>query len=172
MIVLEIFLLVLLHIAVLAGLFAVVLGLSGNFILLAIALVTAIVGQFDTFPLWLWFTLLAGAVFGEVVEAWLGVAAARGFGASRWGMIGTFIGGLVGAALGTAWIPLLGSVIGAFAGAFAGAFLGELLGGQTTAKGAKAGFGAFLGKVVATTFKLVIGILIAWFTLKSAYPLV
>jgi len=172
MIVLHVFLLVLLHVVVLAGLFAVVLGLSGNFILLGLALLVAAVGKFQHFAVWLWFLLLGLAVLGEIVESLLGVAAARGFGASRWGMIGAFVGGLLGAALGTAWIPVLGSLIGAFAGAFAGAFLGEILGGQTTRKGARAGLGAFLGKVAATAFKLVIGVIVAYFTLKAAYPLV
>ena len=116
MIVVYILLLVLLHLAVLAGLLAVVLGLSGNFILLGICLLVAFLGDFQHLSLFEWFALLGLAVLGEVVEAFLGVAAARKFGASRWGMIGTFIGGILGAAAGTAWIPVLGSLVGAFVG--------------------------------------------------------
>ncbi len=172
MIALRIALLVLLHAAVVAGLFAVVLGLGGNFILLALALVVALLGGFQHLALWVWLALLGLAVLGEVVEAVLGVAAARGFGASRWGMIGTFVGGLGGAALGTAWIPLVGSLIGAFAGAFVGAFLGELAGGRGARVSARAGAGAFLGKVGATAFKLAVGTVIAVLALKAAYPLV
>lgn len=172
MIVLHIALLILLHIAVLGGLFAVILGLSGNFILLGLGLITAWIGGFEHLG-WVMLLILLGlAVLAEVVEALLGIETARRFGASRWGMIGTFIGGILGAALGTAWIPVIGSIIGAFAGAFAGAFVGELLAGQTLEKGARAGTGAFLGKVAATTFKFGVGVLIAIYTLKAAYPLI
>ena len=141
MIVLHIVLLVLLHIAVLAGLLAVVLGLSGNFILLGLALLVAFLGDFQHLSLIGWLVLLGFAVVGEVVEAVLGIAAARKFGASRWGMIGTFIGGILGAAVGTAWIPVLGSLVGAFVGAFAGAFLGEFIKGQRAGPSARAGTG-------------------------------
>ena len=172
MIVVTILLVVLLHVAVVGGLFAVILGLSGNSILLGLGLITAWAGGFEHLSWVTLLLLLAMAVLAEVVEALLGVETARRFGASRYGMLGTFLGGLVGAAVGTAWLPLIGSLIGAFAGAFAGAFVGEILGGQTMEKGAKAGTGAFLGKVAATTFKFGIGILIAFFTLKASYPLV
>lgn len=172
MIVLYILLLVLLHLAVLAGLLAVVLGLSGNFILLGLALLVALLGDFQHLSLFGWFALLGFAVLGEVVEAFLGIAAARKFGASRWGMIGTFIGGILGAAVGTAWIPVLGSLVGAFVGAFAGAFLGEFIKGQRAGPSARAGTGAFLGRVAASAFKLMIGFLIAIWILKAAYLLV
>jgi uncharacterized protein YqgC (DUF456 family) len=171
-IVLYILLLVLLHIAVLAGLLAVVLGLSGNFILLGLALLVAFLGDFQYLSLIAWFALLGFAVLGEVVESFLGVAAAKKFGASRWGMIGTFIGGILGAVVGTAWIPVLGSLVGAFVGAFAGAFLGEFIKGQSAGPSARAGTGAFLGRVAASAFKLMIGFLIAIWILKAAYPLV
>lgn len=172
MVVLRILLLILLHLAVIGGLFAVVLGFSGNFILLGFALLVAALGGFEHLSVVSLVVLLALALLGEVVEAVLGMAAARRFGASRWGMIGTFLGGILGAVLGTAWIPLLGSLVGALVGAFAGAFVGELLSGQRTGPSARAGTGAFLGKVTASAFKLGIGILIAVLTLRAAYPLV
>lgn len=161
MIVFRIALLVLLHLAVLAGLLAVVLGLSGNFILLGLALVVALIGGFQHLAWWGLLLLLALAILGEVVEAFLGVATARGFGATRWGMIGTFAGGLLGAAAGTAVFPVVGSLVGAFLGSFLGAVIGELLRGRRTAESMRAGTGAFLGKVIATSFKLAIGIVIA-----------
>jgi len=171
-IVLRIALLVLLHLAVLGGLLGVVLGLAGNFILLGLALVVAWIGGFQYFAIWLLLLLLVLVILGEVVEAFLGVATAKGFGATRWGMIGTFLGGLLGAAAGTAVLPILGSLAGAFAGSFLGAVIGELLRGGRTAESMRAGTGAFLGKVVATSFKLSIGIAIAFFTLRAAYFIV
>jgi hypothetical protein len=172
MVVVHVLLLVLLHVAVLAGMLAIVLGLSGNFILLGLALLVAWLGDFLHLPVGLWFTLLALAVGGEILEAFLGVAAARTFGASRWGMIGTFLGGLAGAALGTLWIPVLGSLAGAVRGAFAGACAGEGRGGRGPRASARAGTGAFLGRVAATVFKVGIGAFIAFCTLRAAYPLV
>jgi uncharacterized protein YqgC (DUF456 family) len=87
-------------------------------------------------------------------------------------MIGTFLGGLVGAAIGTAWLPVIGSLIGAVLGAFAGAFGGEMLGGRSASPSVRAGTGALLGRVTATVFKLGVGGVIAFWTLKAAYPLV
>jgi uncharacterized protein YqgC (DUF456 family) len=172
MIVVDILLLVLLHVAVLAGMAAIVLGLSGNFILLGLALLVAWLGKFLHLSVGLWFVLLVLAVGGEVVEAFLGVAAARTFGATRWGMIGAFLGGLAGAALGTLWIPVLGSLVGAVLGAFAGAFAGERVRGTGTRASVRAGTGALLGRAAATVFKVGIGIFIAVCTLRAAYPLV
>ena len=172
MIVLHILLLVLLHLAVIGGLFAVVLGLSGNFILLGLGLLVAVIGGFEHLSLVSLVVLLGLAILGEVVEAILGVATARRFGASRWGMIGTFLGGILGTVVGTAWIPVLGSLVGALVGAFVGAFIGEFLRGQQAGPSARAGTGAFLGRVAAGAFKLGIGFLIAFWTLRAAYPLV
>ena len=67
MIVLWIFLLVLLHVAVLAGLLAVIFGLSGNFILLGLAVLVAWIGGFASLS-WTTLLLLLGlAVVGEIV---------------------------------------------------------------------------------------------------------
>lgn len=172
MIVLEILLLVVLHIAVLVGLAGIVLGIGGNFILLLLATLVAWIGGFALLA-WPWLLGLLGlALLGEAVEALLGVLTARQYGATRWGMLGTLLGGLAGAAAGTAVLPVVGSLLGAFAGAFVGAFLGEWLAGRKPGESARAGWGAFVGRVAATAFKLMIGVLIAFITLRSAYPLV
>ncbi|MCA9754730.1 MAG: DUF456 domain-containing protein [Candidatus Eisenbacteria bacterium] len=150
--------LVLLDIVLLAGVLAIPLGLGGNFILLGAGLVVAIVTGFQTVG---WIALVVAAVFvilGEVVEAVLGSLVAQKFGASRWGMLGAFAGGILGAIAGTAWIPLIGSLIGSFVGAAAGAVALELATGKDRDPGLRAGWGAFLGKVLSTAFKLAIGI--------------
>jgi uncharacterized protein YqgC (DUF456 family) len=172
MAVLQIVLLVLLHLAILVGLLAVVIGLSGNFILLGLALLVAWIGKFTGMGWGTWLLLLGLAVVGEIVEAFLGVVAARGFGATRWGMIGTFLGGILGAVAGSAVLPVVGSLLGAFLGAFVGALAGELLRGRRTGESFRAGTGAFLGKLAAVSFKLAIGVVIAVFTLRAAYSLI
>ena len=171
MIVLEVLLVVFLHIAVLLGLAAILLGLGGNFILLGVCFIAAASGGFQAITWPAWFTFLFLALLGEAVEMLLSIFTARSFGATRWGMLGTLVGGLAGAALGTAWIPILGSLVGAIVGSFGGAFLGEYLAGRRAGESMRAGTGAFLGRIAATVFKVAVGVVIAVYTLKGAYAL-
>ena len=150
--------LVLLDLVLVVGLLAIPLGLGGNFILLGAGLVVAIATGFREVG---WIALVVAAVFvvlGELVETILGSLVAQRFGASRWGMLGAFAGGILGAAVGTAWLPVIGSLIGSFAGAAAGAVVLEMIAGKERNPGLRAGWGAFLGKVLSTAFKLAIGI--------------
>ncbi len=146
-----------LDLVLLAGWIAIPLGLSGNFILLGAALVAAIATKFTAVG-WIALAIMAAAVVaGEIVEAFLGSLTARRFGASKHGMIGAFAGGLVGGIMGTLAFPIIGSLLGSFAGAAAGAIAGELLRGRPAGEGARAGWGAFVGRVAATGIKLAIG---------------
>lgn len=146
-----------LDLVLLAGWIAIPLGLSGNFILLGAALVTALATRFTAVG-WLALLIMGLAVVaGEVIEAFLGSLTARRFGASKHGMIGAFVGGLAGGVLGTTALPIIGSLIGSFAGAGAGAIAGELTRGRTARDGARAGWGAFLGRVASTCIKMAIG---------------
>jgi uncharacterized protein YqgC (DUF456 family) len=150
-----------LDLVLLCGVIAVPLGLSGNFILLGAALLTALLTGFTDVG-WIALVVMTVAVIaGEVVEALLGSLVARKFGATKWGMLGAFAGGLGGAFLGTLVLPVIGSVIGSFLGAAAGAMVFELAGGQKTEPGLRAGWGAFVGKVLASGFKMGIGVGIA-----------
>jgi uncharacterized protein YqgC (DUF456 family) len=164
-------LLVLLHVLVAGGLAAVVLGLGGNFILLGLAVLVAWAGDFHHLGWGTLLVLLGLALLGEIVESVLGLLVARGFGASRWGMIGAVLGGILGALAGTAWIPLAGSLAGAVLGSFAGALLGEMLGGKPFRPSLRAGTGALLGRGGAVFVKLILGGVIAAFTLRAAYAL-
>ena len=167
----QLLLLILLHLAVLGGLAAIVLGLGGLFILLALALGVAWAGDFTTLSLSTWVILLVATLLAELAEVGLGVVMARTFGATRWGMIGAFAGGVAGTMVGTAAWPVVGTLLGALLGSFAGAVAGELLRGETPGQGLRAGCGAFLGRVLAATFKLALGVVIAFVTLRAAYLL-
>jgi uncharacterized protein YqgC (DUF456 family) len=148
---------VVLDLVLVLGLLAIPLGLGGNFILLGAILVVAVVTRFETVG---WVALgvaTAAVLLGEVVEAVLGSLVARKFGAGRWGMLGAFVGGILGAVAGTAVLPVIGSLLGSFAGAAVGAIALELRAGKDRAEGLRAGWGAFLGKVMATAFKFAIG---------------
>ena len=146
-----------LDLVLLIGLIAIPLGLSGNFILLGAALVTALVTGFDTIG-WPALIVMAVAVaLGEIIEALLGSLVAQKYGARKWGMIGAFVGGLIGAVLGTMILPIIGSILGSFWGAGLGALIFELLHRRKVAPGMRAGWGAIIGKFLATGIKISIG---------------
>lgn len=151
-------LLVLLDLGLLLGLLAIPIGIGGNFIVLALALIVALVTHFTAIG-WAALAIMGGAVLvGEILETLLGALMARRFGASRWGMIGAIVGGLLGAVVGTAILPVIGSLIGSFVGSAAGAIGAELLSGRGRSEGLRAGWGAFLGKGLATALKMAIGV--------------
>lgn len=160
---------VLLDVVLLLALLAIPLGLGGNFILLGAALVVGVVTGFEAVG---WLALgvaTAAVVVGEVVEAVLGSLVAKKFGAGRWGMLGAFAGGILGALAGTAVLPVIGSLLGSFAGAAAGAIVLELRSGKERVEGLRAGWGAFLGKVLATAFKFAIGAGLAAFLVARTH---
>ena len=150
--------LVVLDLVLLAGLVAVPLGLSGNFIILGAALVVAFVTRFGPVGIPALLVMAAFVAVGEILEALLGSVVARRYGATRWGMIGAFVGGLLGAVVGTAFFPLIGTVIGSFLGTAVCAFLAEAARGAQGAEGTRAGWGALLGKTIASALKLAIGV--------------
>ena len=111
--------------------------------------------------------VVALAALAEVAEFLLGGRYARKYGGGRRAGYGAVLGGIVGAVLGLP-IPLLGSVFGALLGSFAGAMLLELTTGRGTGVAARAGWGALIGRVVATAMKAAVGVVIAVFTLFVA----
>ncbi len=153
--------LVILDIVLLVSLLVVPLGLPGNFVIVGAALIAGFATRFVPIG-WIDIAAMLGlAVIGEVVEGFLGSAMAGRYGASKWGMVGAFGGGLIGAVLGTAAMPVLGTLIGSFIGTAGGAILVEWALGATTSDGARAGFGALLGRSLSTLFKLSIGMAMA-----------
>lgn len=147
-----------LDLTMLVSLILIPLGLPGNFILLALALLVAWLGGFQAVG---WLALLVMAalvVLAEVVEALLGSAMAKRFGASWWGVGGAFVGGIAGVLLGSAVLPIIGSLVGAFLGAAVGAVLLEAWHLRRVDQDAlRAGWGAFLGKLLASLLKVSIG---------------
>jgi uncharacterized protein YqgC (DUF456 family) len=147
-----------LYLGLLLGLFLVPLGLPGNWLILGIALLKAILSDFQGLTLWWLLLLLALALLGEAIEFLLGVLVAKRYGASKWGMFGAFFGGLIGGIVGTPLLfPGIGTMIGAFFGAFMGAFLCEYLYRMRSDVSFQAGIGAFIGRILAIVLKLEIG---------------
>jgi len=144
-----------------------VLGIPGNFVPVIIALIATLAGDGQSFN-WTWFVVfLLIAVSGEVVDQLMGLLGAKKYGASRAGMIGAIIGGFAGGILGTMILPLVGSLVGVLLGCFFMTFLFELLySGRSMDESRRAGFGALLGRVIASCYKLSAGFvllaLMAW----------
>jgi uncharacterized protein len=150
--------LVLLLICCLAGLILIPLGLPGLWVMLLGLIGYGALTDFRTVGLGMLALAFALAFLGEIVEAWVGFKYARKYGGSRRAGWGAVIGGLVGAFAGIP-IPVIGSVIGSFLGSFAGAAIFEFTRSPETAAGA--GWGALVGRVVATALKTALGFVIA-----------
>jgi uncharacterized protein YqgC (DUF456 family) len=134
-------------------------GLFGNWIILAAVALAWVATDFDHFGI-VGLGFMAGfAVLGEILETALAGYGARKFGGSKGSMVAALVGCLVGAVLGTG-IPILiiGNLIGACLGAFGGAALYEYI--KLEKKPGEAmwtGLGAALGKVGGVFAKLFCG---------------
>lgn len=107
------------------------------------------------------------AIAAEIAEFLLGGRYARRYGGGRRAAWGAIIGGVIGAVIGLP-LPIIGSVIGAFLGAFVGAALLEMTTGRGTGPALRAGWGAFVGRLVATALKAGIGVAVAAIALVAA----
>jgi uncharacterized protein YqgC (DUF456 family) len=137
------------------GIVAIPFGFPGTIIIFGDALVYGLFTRFRGAMTWkTLLALLILTIISELVEFLLGTFTTLKFGASRWGVIGTLLGGILGAAWGSAVFPVVGTLLGALIGAFLGAFILEYLHREDQARAARAGFGAFVGRILGMTFNL------------------
>ena len=148
----------------------VYLGLGGNFVILGLAFLHALVTGFDPVGWRLLLILLALALAAEGLEFLLGTFYVARKGASRFGVIGAFTGGLLGALLGTSLLPVIGSILGSFVGAFAGAILGEYANQRRLEPSLRIGTHAFVGKLVAILVKHAFGLAMIVLILRATWP--
>ena len=158
---------VLLLLAQVVGLLLVPFGLPGTWVQVLAVAAYGFATDFQTVGMTTIVIVVALAAAGEVMEFALGGRYARKYGGSRRAAWGAILGGLVGAFIGVP-IFLIGSVIGAFVGAFAGAALLELTNKPDHRAALRVGWGAFVGRLVATAAKSAIGVAIAAVALLSA----
>ncbi len=140
-----------------------VLGLPGNWLIVAGTLVVAwIERDRHMFSPWTLVAVVTLAAAGEVLELISGLLGAKKGGASRRASLGALAGGMVGAIVGTFAIPVpvIGSLIGACAGACLAAWGVEAHRGRDPQASLRAGVGAGLGQAVGTILKLAIGIIL------------
>jgi uncharacterized protein YqgC (DUF456 family) len=108
---------------------------------------------------WKWLVVMAAVlVVGEIIESLLGIVYVARKGATRWGVLGAFLGGIVGAIGGSFIIPFIGSIIFGFIGAFALAVLFEYIYYRSLDRALQTGFFAFIGKLSAMFVKLVLSL--------------
>jgi len=123
--------------------------------------------------------ILGLAVLGEIVEFAAGAAGAAQQGGTRRGMVLAVAGGILGSVAGAVIAspvpvigPLIGALFGGAGGAFAGAWMGETGTERTSAERVAIGKGAFVGRLLGTAGKLVIGaIMLVLVTLDSFFDL-
>ncbi len=153
--------------ACLAGLVLIPFGLPGLWVMILGIVGYGWLTDFRTVTVGLLALVIALAVVGEVIEAWLGFHFAKRYGGSSRAGWGALLGGLIGAVVGVP-VPLVGSVIGGFVGAFVGAAVFEYTRARQTGAAAGAGWGAVLGRAAAAAAKMALGIVIAVSALFAA----
>jgi hypothetical protein len=105
------------------------------------------------------------ALIGEGLEFLSGIYGAGKAGGSRRAMVLSMIGGMIGSifgfGLGNALVFILGGIVGIFfvggLGALVGAVLGELWKGSDRDKSLEVGRSAFIGRVLGTLAKTLVG---------------
>jgi uncharacterized protein len=150
----------------LASLLLTILGLGGNFFILALGFLYAAITGFQDVGWGLLLILLGLAVLGEVIESLLGLVYVAAKGATRYGVGGAFVGGLVGATAGSSVLPVIGTILGSFLGAFVGAMFGEYLRERRMEPSLRIGWHAFAGKMLATLIKFALGVEMVWLLLR------
>jgi uncharacterized protein len=144
-----------------------VMGIPGNWMMVAAAGVYAWLAPKDCATSIGWGVVLTVAVLaglGELLEASAGFFGAAKAGGSKRGavlaLLGSLVGGIVGMVVGLP-IPLVGSllaaVLAAGAGALLGAMAGELWKGREMGESWLIGKGAFWGRLLGTLAKVLVG---------------
>ena len=142
-------------------------GLPGNWIVVVAAALYAASFSGESRLTLSWTTVVALvllAVLGEVVEFVAGAMGVTKAGGSRRGallaLVGSLVGGVIGLAVGVP-IPVVGSLAAAILfggmGALVGAFIGESWKGNDFDTSLQIGRAAFVGRVVGTLGKLIVG---------------
>ena len=152
-------------------------GMPGNWLMVAVAAVYVILMPAQS-PLAIGWTvvvvLLVLAILGELAELVAGALGVARFGGSRRGatmaLVGSLVGGILGLFLGLP-IPLIGSLLAsimlAALGAMLGAYLGERWQGRNAAESWQIGKQAFRGRLLGAVAKAAVGILMILVTLVA-----
>jgi uncharacterized protein YqgC (DUF456 family) len=143
------------------------IGIPGNWMIVAISLLWIIIGPSDYRFSWIVIVVLVIlALIGEAIEFGASVVGTKKLGGSGRGaalsVVGSIVGGIVGAFFGIPVpIPLVGMLIGSLLFAAMGAWIGATIGEKWVVKPMKEsvqiGGAAFAGRLLGTLGKLVVG---------------
>jgi uncharacterized protein YqgC (DUF456 family) len=128
-------------------------GVPGNLLIAVNSFVYGIITNFTQFSFTFVLTLFAIFLLVEFLEYLLIVVSAKKYGASKWGITGSIIGGIGGAISGAFVTPVLGAIIGSIIGVFAGATILEFLKSYKMKDALISGVGAFIGKLGGLSVK-------------------
>jgi len=144
---------------ILVGLALDLVGLFGNWLILAALAGIWIATGFEHFGAIGIGAFIGFATLGEILEAVLAGYGAKRFGGSPGSMVAALVGTLVGAVVGSPWLPIIGTLVGACLGAFAAATLWEYLRYERTVYDSMwTGLGAAVGKIGGLVAKFVCGL--------------
>jgi uncharacterized protein YqgC (DUF456 family) len=151
--------LVLLYIVLLTLNVCIFLGIPGGWIAFGVIAIYDAATGFSTLG-WPWLAGMGAVlVAGEIIESFLGIVYVAHKGATKWGVLGAFVGGIIGAVAGGFVIPFVGSIIFGLVGAFALAVLFEYVCYRRLDRAVQTGFFAFVGKLSAMFVKLMLSLL-------------
>ncbi len=154
-----------LTLAMIAGLYLIIFGLPGTWIILGLAIIAAAITGFHKIT-WVIILILIGlALLAELIEFLAGYLGARAKGASRWASLSAIVFSFIGAILLSGFPPVLGSLIGAFLGAFLGAAVVEYIIKKEWKQARRAGIAVLFGRVVAIISKVAVGVAMIVITL-------
>ena len=137
---------------------SIFIGIPGGWIALGGIVIYDIATGFSTVG-WKWLIVMAVILLvGEVIESLLGLVYVAHKGATKWGVLGAFIGGVVGAIVGTFIVPFIGSILFGLIGAFGFAVLFEYIYYRSLERALQTGFFAFIGKLGAMLVKMVLSL--------------
>ena len=154
-----------------AGLFINLIGLPGLWVMVASALGYAWLTGWRHVGWPAMVALVVLALLAELVEFVAGSAGAKKAGGSKRGMIGGIVGGLLGAIfLSVIPIPGVAQLVGAIIGTFVGVVAVEVLVGKRVDHSVQIGVGAAKGRFWGTIFKTLIGVIMFFVALVTAFP--
>ena len=143
------------------------LGLPGNWIVVALAAACWGLARPESMlaiNVWVLVSLTALAALGELFEFLAGVLGVKKLGGSArstWlALLGSLVGALLGFVMGSG-IPVIGNVIASVLGSAVGALVGTIYGERTDGKAwehsLQVGSAAFIGRILGTLGKLALG---------------
>ncbi len=151
------------------GVFSIIFGFPGTFLILGDVVAYALITGFEKIGWKIIVTLVVLSLLAEVVDFLMGIAGVRKYGSSKTGIVLSIIGGIIGAILMVPLLMGLGAVIGVFLGGFVGAFLGEYFEERKLKPSFRAGYGALMGKIAGVLVKGSLAIVMIVITMSALY---